>query len=135
MAEGSDSVVVERNAHHEADAGGAAAAAAEEEEEEDAGEDFQIAVAARRMSNMKNIFSSWVVVTEKAADCKVVVDAVLKGMKKHVAVADVQRYESNIVDSSTSFINSRALMGRTPSQRSLDSVAGCLIHADVHTFR
>lgn len=134
MAEGSDSVVVERNAHHEADAGGAAAAAAEEEEE-DAGEDFQIAVAARRMSNMKNVFSSWVVVTEKAADCKVVVDAVLKGMKKHVAVADVQRYESNIDDSSTSFINSRTLMGRIPSQRSLDSVAGCLIHADVHTFR
>lgn len=134
MAEGSDSVVVERNAHHEADAGGAAAAAAEEEEE-DAGEDFQIAVAARRMSNMKNVFSSWVVVTEKAADCKVVVDAVLKGMKKHVAVADVQRYESNIDVSSTSFINWRTLMGRTPSQRSLDSVAGCLIHADVHTFR
>ena len=59
---------------------------------EDQSPDFQMALAARRMSNMKNVFSSWVVVTERAADCKIVVEAVLKGMKKHMEVADVQRY-------------------------------------------
>ena len=47
---------------------------------------------------LKSVVARWEVVTEKAADCRIVVKAVLAAMEKHREVADVQRYGCKAIE-------------------------------------